>query len=124
MDSKLKKSTAFHPQIDGQTEVVNRTVVQLLRGYCSKHLKIWDEQLQYIQHAYNHAVHSSTNRSPFETCFGYLPKTPMDFSFGKYAVDGHHDANKVLRVHLENPSSAAGSSRIVGEEPGKVQSQA
>ena len=36
-------------------------------------------------------------RSPFETCFGYLPKTLMDFSFGKDAVDGHHDVDKALR---------------------------
>ena len=36
-------------------------------------------------------------RYPFETCFGYLPKTLMDFSFGKDAVDGNHDADKSLR---------------------------
>ena len=70
MDTKLKKSTTFHLQTDGQIEVVNRTIVHLLRGYCSKHPKLWDEQLHYIQHAYNRAIHSSTKRSPFEICFG------------------------------------------------------
>ena len=40
MDTKLKKSTTFHPQIDGQTEVVNRTIVHLLRGYCRKNPKL------------------------------------------------------------------------------------
>ena len=60
MDTKLKKSTTFHAQTDGQTEVVNRTMIQLLRGYCSKHPKLWDEHLFYMQHAYNSAKHSST----------------------------------------------------------------
>jgi hypothetical protein len=53
MDTKLKKSTVFHPQTDGQTEVVNQTVVHLLCAYCSKNPKLWDEHLHYIQHAYN-----------------------------------------------------------------------
>ena len=34
MDTKLKKSISFHPQIDDKTEVVNRTIVHILRGYC------------------------------------------------------------------------------------------
>ena len=83
MDTKLKRSTAFHPQTDGQTEVVNRTVLLFLRGYCNKHPKLWDEQIQYVQHAYNRAMHSSTQSSPFETCFGYLPKTPLDLTYGR-----------------------------------------
>ena len=37
-------------------------------------------------------MHSSTGRSPFETCFGYLPKSPMDFMFGEESQeDGHGD---------------------------------
>jgi hypothetical protein len=48
MDTKLKKSTSFHLQTDGQTEVVNHTVVHLLRAYCSKHPKLWDEHLHYV----------------------------------------------------------------------------
>ena len=95
MDTKLKKSTNFRPQIDGQTEVVNKAVIHIFIGYCSKHPKLSDEYLPYVQHAYNRALHSSTKRFPFETCFGYLPKSPMDFMFGEEdKVDGHDDSNK------------------------------
>ena len=82
MDTRLKRSTTFHPQMDGQTKVVKSIVVQLLRGYCGKHPKSWDEYLEYIQHAYNKAIHSSINKSSFETCFGYLPPSPFDCVFG------------------------------------------
>ena len=60
MDTKLKKSTAFHPKTDEQTEMVKKIVVHILRGYCSKHPKLWDEKLHYIKHAYNWEKHSST----------------------------------------------------------------
>jgi hypothetical protein len=53
MDTKLKRSIDFHPQTSGQTKVVNRTMVLFIRGYCSKHPKLWDEQIPYVQHAYN-----------------------------------------------------------------------
>lgn len=79
MDAKLKKSTTFHPKIGGETEVVNIIVIHLLRGYCSKNPKLWDEQLHYIQYAYDQAKHSSTQTSPFEACMAYLPKSPFDF---------------------------------------------
>lgn len=98
MDTKLKKRTTFHPQTNGQTEVVNKTMIPLLRGYCSKHPKLLDEHLCYVQHAYNHATHSSTQRSPFETCFGFIPKSHLDFVFGKYiVVDGHSGVDKATK---------------------------
>ena len=80
------------------TEVVNRTVIQFLRGYCSKHTKLWDEHLCYVQHAYNRAKHSSTQRSHFHTCFGFIPMNPLDFVFGKnIVVDGHSDVDKATK---------------------------
>ena len=85
----------FHPQTDGQTEVVKKTIENPLHGYCGKHHKLWDEHLTYIQHAYNRAKYSSKQVSPFEASLGYFPKYPLDFMFGKYiAVDGHSDVDK------------------------------
>lgn len=63
---------------------------------------MWDESLSYVQHAYNRTLHSLTNNSPFETCFGYLPKSPMDFMFREdEEVDGHRKDNRVLKF-IEN----------------------
>ena len=68
--------------------MVNITVVHLLRGYYNKHPKLWDEQLPYIQHAYNHVMHSPTQKNLFEVCLGYLPKSPMEFTFGEVGKEG------------------------------------
>ena len=81
MDTKLNRSTAFHPQTDGQTEVVNRTLVHLLRGYNAKHPKTWDDSLPYIEFAFNRAMHSSIEQTPFEVCLGYIPQGPFDLAF-------------------------------------------
>lgn len=73
-------------------------MIQLLRIYCNKHPKILDEHLCYVQHAYNRAKHSSTQRSPFDTCFGFTPRSPLDFVFGKdIAVDGLSDVDKATK---------------------------
>ena len=69
---------AFHPQIDGQTEVVNRMIVHILRMYNSKHPHTWDESLPYVQHSYNRALHSSTGHSPFQVGLGFQPLGPID----------------------------------------------
>jgi hypothetical protein len=80
LDTKLTKSTAFHPQTDGQTEVVNRMIVHILRMYNSKHPCTWDESLPYVQHSYNRALHSSTSHSPFQVGLGFQPLCPIDIA--------------------------------------------
>jgi hypothetical protein len=78
LDTKLTKSTAFHPQMDGQTEVVNRMIVHILCMYNSKHPRTWDESLPYVQHNYNRSIHSSTDHNPFQVGLGFQPLGPMD----------------------------------------------
>jgi hypothetical protein len=80
LDTKPTKSTAFHPQTDGQTEVVNRMIVNILCMYNSKNHHTWDESLPYVQHSYNRSLHSSTDYNPFQVGLGFQPLGPMDVS--------------------------------------------
>ncbi|RDX84958.1 hypothetical protein CR513_33920, partial [Mucuna pruriens] len=50
---KLLFSTTFYPQTNGQIEVVNRTLVQLLRFFVGKSLKSWEKLLPHIEFSYN-----------------------------------------------------------------------
>ena len=78
LGTKLLYSTTCHPQIDDQTEVVNRTLIQLLRAIIQKNLKNWEDCLPFIEFAYNRSVHSTTDNSPFEIIYGFNPLTPLD----------------------------------------------
>ncbi|XP_048627321.1 uncharacterized protein LOC125596017 [Brassica napus] len=78
--TKLLFSTTCHPQTDGQTEVVNRTLSQLLRATVGKNLRNWLSCLPFIEFAYNHARHSATELSPFEVVYGFQPEMPLDMS--------------------------------------------
>ena len=58
LGTKLLFSTTCHLQTDGQTEVVNRTLTQLLRTVVHKNLKTWEDCLPFIEFAYNRAMHT------------------------------------------------------------------
>ena len=76
--TKLLFSTTCHPQTDGQTEVVNRTLSTLLRAIIKKNLKTWEDCFPHGEFAYNRAVHFATKYSPFEIVYGFNPLTPLD----------------------------------------------
>ncbi|KAH9657954.1 hypothetical protein KPL70_023288 [Citrus sinensis] len=78
LGTKLLFSTTCHPQIDGQTKIVNRTLSTLLCAIIQKNLKTWEDCLPYIEFAYNRIVHSATKFSPFEIVYGFNPLTPLD----------------------------------------------
>ncbi|XP_057811644.1 uncharacterized protein LOC131025876, partial [Salvia miltiorrhiza] len=80
LGTKLLFSTTCHPQTDGQTEVVNRTLSTLLRAIIKKNIKSWEDCLPHVEFAYNRSVHSATQFSPFEIVYGFNPLTPLDLS--------------------------------------------
>ena len=74
----LKFSFAFHPQTDGQTEVVNHSVGDMLRCLVGVKQGVWDLILSTAKFAYNNSVNRSTGKSPFQIVNGYSPHTPID----------------------------------------------
>ena len=67
-------STAFHPQIDGQTERTNQKIEAYLRIYCSNHPETWTEHLPLMEFSHNNRVHSVTKQTPFSLLLGYQPQ--------------------------------------------------
>ncbi|OMO49962.1 reverse transcriptase [Corchorus capsularis] len=57
LGTKLLNSTTCHPQTDGQTEVVNRTLSNLLRALIKKNLRTWEDYLPHVEFAYNRSIH-------------------------------------------------------------------
>ena len=76
MGTRLKMSSAYHPQTDGQTEVVNRIIIQALRGFVGAAQDNWDLILPSIEFAYNTSYHSAIKTSPFFLNYGKQPLIP------------------------------------------------
>ena len=77
LDVKLALSTAYHPQTDGQTEVMNKTLKTMLRAFIDNKQSNWDQLLPSLEFAYNNAVNASTGYSPFFLNSGQHPRLPI-----------------------------------------------
>jgi hypothetical protein len=73
----MSMSTAFHPQSDGATEIVNKMVEQVLRCHCMDSQDKWDDNLCMVEFALNNSHHESTKYTPFFLNFGMHPLTPL-----------------------------------------------
>ncbi|GJP62824.1 hypothetical protein CLOP_g19847, partial [Closterium sp. NIES-67] len=74
--TKLKMSSAFHPQTDGQTERTNHTLEQMLRSFIGPTQDDWDDLLHVVEFAENNSVHEGTHEKPFILNCGRHPTTP------------------------------------------------
>jgi hypothetical protein len=102
---KLLFSTACHPQTDGQTEIVNRTLSSLLQVVIHKNVKSWDTCLPIVEFAYNRSVNRAIKFSPFEIVYGFNPCVPIDLVHipidKRTSMDGIRKAELMKKLHEE-----------------------
>lgn len=73
-----RKTTAYHPQTNGLTERLNKTLADMLAMYVDVGHKTWDEVLPYVTFAYNTAPQETTQMTPFELVFARPASTMLD----------------------------------------------
>ncbi|KAA0045216.1 Ty3/gypsy retrotransposon protein [Cucumis melo var. makuwa] len=71
--TKLNWSSSYHPQSDGQTEVVNKSIETYLRCFCGEKPNEWSQWLHWAEYWYNTTYHSSIGITPLQAVYGRLP---------------------------------------------------
>lgn len=79
MGTKLNFSTAYHPQADGQTEITNQILEDMLRMYVMDRPSKWEDYLHLAEFAYNNNYQSSIRMSLFEALYGRKCRTPLSW---------------------------------------------
>jgi hypothetical protein len=73
LGTKLKFTTAYHPQTDGQSERVNQCLEMFLRCAVHDSPKQWRCLLPLAEFWYNSCYHTSIGCSPFHALYGHEP---------------------------------------------------
>jgi hypothetical protein len=80
MGTKLIHSSAYHPQMAGQTERVNQILEDMLRACVLVYSAKWDECLPLAEFSYNNSYQESIKMAPFEALYGRRCRTPLSWS--------------------------------------------
>ena len=87
LQMKKSRSTAYHPQGNGQIENVHRTLKNMLMAMLDEQTDRWDEYLDFCMMAYRSSIHVSTGHTPFELMFGREMRIPIDVMMGERMED-------------------------------------
>lgn len=119
LGSKLLMSTSFHPQTDGMTERMNRSIGQIFHTAVNPDQKNWVKRVDLTEFTINASISQTTRFAPFELNGGYLPSMIREFRNGEQPPPGvkafatqalinlaqAHDAiieNRVFQTHHAN----------------------
>src|SRR5687767_5059613 len=110
LGTKVKLSTAFHPQTDGQAERTIQTLEDMLRACVIDFQGSWDENLPLIEFAYNNSYHTSIQMASFAALYGRKCRSPIGwFEVGEIVLiepDLVFEAMEKVRLIRERLKSA------------------
>ena len=66
--------------MDGQTEVTNRALGNMLRCLVGENIRQWDAHLCQAEFAHNHATKRSSGFSPFQVVYSLLTRGPLELT--------------------------------------------
>jgi hypothetical protein len=84
--TQLHLSSAYHPQTDGQTEVVNKCLETCLRCFSSEKQHQWAQWLSLAEWLYNNTYLTTTRMTPFEAVYGQKPPSVLSYLPGTSKV--------------------------------------
>ena len=77
-------STAGHPRTQGLVERQNRTLLTLLRVFCSRRMRDWDQHLDEVMGAYNSTRHATIGFSPYMLTRGTEKAIPLTYLYPEF----------------------------------------
>ncbi|CAF1005522.1 unnamed protein product, partial [Brachionus calyciflorus] len=81
LDIRRLRTSRFHPECDGLSERLNRTLKRMIKCFINDNDDNWDELLPALSFAYNTAIHFTTKFTPYELMYGRKPKLPIDLVY-------------------------------------------
>jgi hypothetical protein len=98
--------SAYYPQTDGQTEVVNKCLETYLRCFASEKQHQWAQWLPLTEWWYNTTYHTITCMTPFEALYGQKPLSVLSYLLGTLKVQAVDQTltvrEDILRTLKEN----------------------
>jgi transposase InsO family protein len=108
LGTKLIRSSAYHPQTDGQTERVNQILEDMLKACTIDCGKNWGKYLSLAEFSYNNSYQFSLRMAPFKALYGRRCRTPLNWSqprereiFGPDLVNEAERKVKLIRKNQE-----------------------
>jgi hypothetical protein len=107
LGTHLIRSSAYHPQTDGQMELVDQIIEDMLHICVLTDGPKWDKHLPLTEFSYNNSYQESIKMSPFEALYEPSCRTPLSWSesgeriiFGPDIVTEAEEKVKQIQVNI------------------------